>query len=118
ELAANDVHALIAQELGHAQRLDHFVATQTEQRTQRVALASGPRLLVHITAGNLPVPALMSVVVGLLARSAQFVKCARGAALLPRLFAHSLYELEPRLGACLEIAEWKGGRTDLESALF
>jgi hypothetical protein len=34
------------------------------------------------------------------------------------LFAHSLYEAEPKLGACLEIAEWRGGRTDIEKALF
>jgi hypothetical protein len=57
-------------------------------------------------------------VLGLLTRSAQFVKCASGASLLPRLFAHSLYEAEPKLGACLEIAEWRGGNAGLESALF
>jgi hypothetical protein len=46
------------------------------------------------------------------------VKCASGTALLPRLFAHSLYEVEPKLGACLEVAEWRGGHADLEKALF
>ena len=51
-------------------------------------------------------------------RSAQFVKCASGAALLPRLFAHSIYDAEPKLGACLEIAEWRGGHAALENALF
>ena len=55
---------------------------------------------------------------GVLVRSAQFVKCARGASLLPRLFAHSLYEAEPKLGACLEIADWARGEADLETALF
>ena len=69
----------------------------------------GPELLVHITAGNLPNPALMSMTLGLLTRSAQFVKCASGASLLPRLFAHSIYELDRKLGACLELAEWRGG---------
>ncbi|MBI3192660.1 MAG: hypothetical protein HYZ36_08340, partial [Pedosphaera parvula] len=54
----------------------------------------------------------------LLARSAQFVKCATGSSLLPRLFAHSLYEVEPKLGACLEVAEWRGGSESLEPALF
>ena len=65
-------------------------------------------LLVHIAAGNLPTAALLIIVLGVLARSAQFVKCAGGSSLLPRLFAHSLYEAEPKLGACLEIAEWRG----------
>jgi hypothetical protein len=55
---------------------------------------------------------------GVLVRSAQFVKCASGASLLPRLFAHSLYEAEPKLGACLEIAEWPRENNALTDALF
>jgi hypothetical protein len=54
----------------------------------------------------------------LLTRSAQFVKCASGASFLARLFAHSIYEADGKLGACLEIAEWRGGNLDLENALF
>jgi len=53
-----------------------------------------------------------------LTRSAQFVKCAQGAAFLPRLFAHSLYESDPKLGACLEVALLAGGASDLENTLF
>jgi hypothetical protein len=60
----------------------------------------------------------MSMVHGLLVRSPQFVKCARGTSLLPRLFAHSIYELEPKVAACVEIAEWPGGTVPLETALF
>lgn len=78
----------------------------------------GPELLAHVAAGNLPNPALMSLTLGLLTRSAQFMKCASGAAFLPRLFAHSLYEADRKLGACLELAEWRGGSADLENALF
>ncbi len=117
-VTADNLRVLLQQELGHAGRLDQFVATFSEHKMQRTALATGPRLLVHFAAGNLPCPTLMSIVLGLLARSGQFVKCASGAALLPRLFAHSLYQVEPKLAACLEIAEWKGGRLDLEQALY
>jgi hypothetical protein len=46
------------------------------------------------------------------------VKCASGAAFLPRMFAHSLYEADAKLGACLEIAEWPGGAAGLETVLF
>jgi hypothetical protein len=53
-----------------------------------------------------------------LVRSAQFVKCASGTSWLPRLFAHSLYDEDPKLAACLEIAEWRGGAQALEAALF
>jgi hypothetical protein len=34
------------------------------------------------------------------------------------MFAHSLYEADHKLGACLEIASWKGGSASLESALL
>jgi hypothetical protein len=54
----------------------------------------------------------------LLTRSAQLMKCASGASLLPRLFAHSIYQADPKLGACLEIAEWRGGNRELENVLF
>jgi len=117
-LTADNLRALLQQELGHPGRLDQFFATPAEHATQRTALATGPRLLVHIAAGNLPSPTLMSMALGLLVRSAQFIKCATGAAFVPRLFAHSLYEVEPKLGACLELAEWKRGRIDLERALY
>jgi hypothetical protein len=98
--------------------LERLAAPDPEPHSDRLALAHGPELLVHITGGRLPNPALMSLVIGLLARSAQFMKCASGTALLPRLFAHSLREVEPKLGACVEIAEWKGGHRGLETALW
>jgi len=118
QLTLENLHALLVQDLGHAGRLDAFHSTSEDARSGRSALAVGPELLFHITAGNLPVGALHSLVLGLLVRSAQFVKCARGQALLPRLFAHSIYEADPKLGACLEIAEWPGGSATLEDAVF
>jgi hypothetical protein len=126
QFTPENFHALLAQELGDARRLDRFVACGGDAPvagvsgfgSNRAALAVGPELLVHIAAGNLPNPALMSMVLGLLTRSAQFVKCAHGAEFLPRLFAHSIYDADTKLGACLEIAEWRGGNADLETALF
>ena len=126
QFTPENFHALLAQELGDAQRLDRFVACGGDaplagvsgSGSNRAALAVGPEFLVHIAAGNVPNPALMSIVLGLLTRSAQFVKCAHGAAFLPRLFAHSIYDADTKLGACLEIAEWRGGNADLETALF
>jgi len=118
ELTRDNLHALLVQDLGDARRLDHMVAVGDEQKPGRSALARGPEFLVHVAAGNLPSPTFMNMVLGLLVRSAQFVKCASGAAFLPRLFAHSLYDAEPKLGACLEIATWPGGNAELEKALF
>lgn len=118
QLTADNLRALLTQELGHVQRLDHYCSTVPELEARRGAIATGPELLIHVAAGNIPNPALMSLVLGMLTHSAQFMKCATGTSLLPRLFAHSLYQVEPKLAACIEIAEWRGGRTDLEEPLF
>jgi hypothetical protein len=118
QLTPGNFHALLVQDLGHAKRLDDIVSDATEQRVARGATGRGPELLVHIAAGNIPNPTLLSLVLGVLTRSAQFVKCATGTAFLPRLFAHSLYHADAKLGACLEIAEWRGGQAVPEQTLF
>jgi hypothetical protein len=115
---AENLESLLRQELGHAQRLDNFFHNDDEGHSTRTAMALGPRLLAHVAPANIPAPVLMEMALGLLARSAQFVKCASGHAFVPRMFAHSLYEADRKLGACLEIAAWKGGAESLESALF
>jgi hypothetical protein len=118
QLTAENLQALILQELGHSKRLDEFVATSAEERFRRSAFACAPSFLVHFSAGDIPNSTFMSIALGVLVRSAQFVKCASGSAFLPRLFAHSLYDAEPKLGACLEIAEWPGGTPALEDVLL
>jgi hypothetical protein len=118
QLTRDNFHSLLQQEFSHAHRLDKFVATSAEERSNRAAMAVGPEFLVHIAAGSIPNPTLNSIVSGLLTRSAQFVKCASGSSFLPRMFAHSIYDADPKLGACLEIAEWRGGNAALESILF
>jgi hypothetical protein len=118
QLTVANFHALLEQEFGAGRRLDDLVASETERAGDRAAIATGPEFLVHIAAGNIPNPTLMSVVLGLLTRSAQFVKCAQGTTLLPRLFAHSIHECDPKLATCLEVAEWRGGQRALEEVLF
>ncbi len=109
---------LIVQDLGHVGRLDDLVSDSHESRQGRGARARGPDLLMHIAGGVLPNPTLVSMILGLLTRSAQFLKCPSRAAFLPRMFAHSLYRHDRKLGACLEIADWPGGHAELEAALF
>jgi hypothetical protein len=118
QLTPENFQALLEQDLGSRDRLDQLTASPAELKNNRASIAIAAELLVHVTAGNLPNPAIMSIVLGVLTRSAQFVKCASGTALLPRLFAHSLYDAEHKLGACLEVAEWRGGDEPLEQALF
>ena len=118
QFTPGNFQSLLVQELGDAQRLDRFVANPSGETSNRLAMAVGPEFLVHVATGNIPNPTLMSLTLGLLTRAAQFVKCASGSAFLPRLFAHSIYEADAKLGACLEIAEWRGGNVGLEVALF
>jgi hypothetical protein len=118
QLTTENLNALLIQDLGHLKRLDELAMSGADEKWNRAAFVAGPEFLVHIAAGNIPSPTLMSLVLGLLTRSAQFVKCASGTALLPRLFAHSIYDADHKLGACLELAEWHGGRKDLEEVLF
>jgi hypothetical protein len=112
QLTRENFRKLLAQELGDAADLIGPSAGNTR------SFWRAPEFQVHIGAGNIPNPALMSIIFGFLTRSAQFLKCASGSSFLPRLFAHSIYDADTKLGACLEIAEWKGGNINLENALF
>ena len=74
QLTPENFAALLEQDLGHPQRLDEINATEAERKAQRGAIAVAPELLVHIAAGNLPNPTLMSIVLGVLVRSARIVE--------------------------------------------
>lgn len=116
QLTRENFRALLAQELGDGIDVLNEPTAAAVSRAQHYW--RGAEFQVHIAAGNIPNPALMSIMLGLLTRSAQFMKCASGGSFLPRLFAHSIYEADPKLGACLEVAEWRGGNADLENTLF
>lgn len=118
QLTKKNIEDLITQDLGHITRLDEMVSAETEHGGERAARAIGSELLVHVAGGILPNSTWVSMILGLLARSAQFVKCPSGGAFLPRLLAHSLYAADPKAAACLELAEWPGGNKPLEDALF
>jgi hypothetical protein len=118
EWTPENFERLLVQEFGDANRLERFADCGANADARRAARVLAPEFIVHVGAGNLPCPAIMSLVFGVLLRSAQFLKCATGTSFVPRLVAHALREVEPALGACLEIAEWHGGNAPLEDALF
>jgi hypothetical protein len=119
QLTRDNFRALLAQELGDGMDALAGLANAAAPSSGRaIHLWRAPEFQVHIGAGNIPNPAFTSIMFGLLARSAQFLKCASGSSFLPRLFAHSIYDADPKLGACLEVAEWRGGNIHLENALF
>lgn len=114
QMTTENFEALLEQDFGDARKLDLFSPVPAEKLTRRSSMVTAPEFLFHITAGNLPIGTFSTILLGLLLRSAQLIKCATGTAFLPRLFAHSIYEVEPKLGACLELAEWQGGNVALE----
>jgi hypothetical protein len=118
QLTSENLQALLVQDLGHAQRMDEMSGAITDRPEPRLAMACGPELIAIIAAGNVPASALASLTLGWLVRAAQFLKCSRGTSLLPRLFAHSIHQVEPKLASCVEIAEWTGGEPRLEDPLF
>lgn len=118
EMTGENLQFLIEQDLGHWKRFDTPVGTKKEGLRNRSAMAHGPSLIGHIGAGRIPNSTIMSLVTGFLVRSSQFFKCSQKAVFFPRLFAHSLYDMEPKLAACLEIAAWPGGTEALELPLF
>lgn len=118
QITKRNLEDLIVQDLGHVNRLDEMTATENEHGGERASRAVGSELLVHVAGGALPNPTLLSMILGLLVRSAQFVKCPSGGSLIPRLLAHSIYAIDPKLGACIELGAWTGGNQQLEDAIY
>jgi hypothetical protein len=109
EYRANNLEALLVDEFGSLEILDHFVPSSQGQKK-----VHGPRLTTHILAGNLPGAGLDSVLFSLVVKSATLVKVSSTEPLLPRLFARSIQEIDPDLGSCLVVVTWPGGKADVE----
>ncbi|MDC0325761.1 hypothetical protein OAM01_03280, partial [bacterium] len=118
EITEENLQALVEQDLGHLRRLDEPCGNESDRSGQRMSMALGSELILHITGGTLPNGVFTNIILGILTKSAQLVKCASNAAFLPRMFAHSIYDTDPKLGACLEIAEWSGGDEAMEEAVY
>ena len=62
QFTQENFEALLRQDLGHLRCLDKPSAPNRDEQHARLSLARGPELILHFTAGNLPIPALMSMV--------------------------------------------------------
>jgi hypothetical protein len=106
---------LLEAELGDPRYLDEF---RPRGRLGGCCRAFGPRLTTHVFAGNVPGLPAQSLVCALLAKSACLGKAASEEPLFPALFAASIAEVDPQLGACLAILWWPGGDEALEQVAF
>lgn len=110
---AQGLWAFVESETGGAHALDELVVSPWGQRQ-----AFGPTLVAHISAGNVPGLALPGLIAGLLAKAAVVVKPAAGEPVLPALIARSLTATDPDLGACVAVAYWPGGTSQLDDVLL
>jgi hypothetical protein len=106
---------LLQAELGDPLVLDTF---RPRPGTDSATRAYGPRLITHIFSGNVPGLSAWSLICALLTKSASLGKNASEEPLFAALFARSLWEVCPEVGACLAVTWWKGGDTGLEAAAF
>ena len=113
EYRADKIEALCVDELGSLEVLDRLVPSVSGQKR-----ASGPPLITHVLAGNVPGAGLDGVTFSLLVKSAALVKTSSAEPLLPTLFAHSIQDIDPNLGACLSVVSWPGGKTELEDLAY
>ena len=113
EYRADKIEALCVDELGSLEVLDRFVPYVSGQKR-----AYGPPLITHVFAGNVPGAGLDSVIFSLLVKSATLVKTSSAEPVLPALFARSIQDIDPNLGACLSVVSWPGGNTELEDLAY
>ena len=112
EVTQKNLRALILQDVGHLDRLEKFCSSEIELTNDRASFAKAPELLVQMVLGKFHSEAFLNLTLGLLLRSAQFFVATPGYSTLLRLFAHSIYQIEPKIGACIEIAEWDDQQLD------
>lgn len=106
---------LLDDEFGDPTVLDGF---RPRLAASGLTRAFGPRLAAHIFAGNVPGLPAQSLTCTLLVKAASIGKSASEEPCFPVLFARSLAEVDPELGAALAVTWWPGGERSVEEALF
>lgn len=110
-----NLRRLLEDELGDPEVLDGFRPRRGAAGRWR---AHGPDLVVHSFAGNTPGLPAQSLIASLLAKSASLGKVAAGEPVFASLFARSLAEVEPELGACVAVTYWPSSAEDVAAAAF
>lgn len=109
-----ELRKFLAEDFANPQILDSLQPATKGGFTQ----AFGPRLLVHIWAGNVPALPLWSLVCGLLVKAGNIGKLPSAEPFFAGWFAHLLAEVEPRLAECFAIVWWQGGDEACEAQVL
>lgn len=108
QLSRENLWALLEEEFGDPLVLDEW---RPRRRVAGKVRAFGPRLVLHIIAGNIPGIGVQSLIFGLLVKSPSIVKMATDEPLLTALFAQSLHEVTPELSRNVAVIWWAGEKT-------
>lgn len=100
-LTASALGELVDRELADRRALDEF-CRQGNLKTR----ASGPRLIAHILAGNVPSPGIVSICIGLILRAGNLVKMSSHDPVFPALFLESLRAVDAELASCAVALTW------------
>lgn len=106
---------LLESELGDPAVLDRFRPRKGKEGNVR---AFGPRLITQILPGNILGVSVVSLVCGLLVKSANLLRVSREELPLIALFATSLKAVWPELGDAVAVLTWDKTREDLTHAAF
>lgn len=96
-LSGDAIGTLLDHELGDRLRLDR------DLRRRHFASAT------HYMAGNLPGLAIWPMLLTLALRSVPLIKSALGDPYLPAALARSIAAIDPELGRCVVVHDWRGG---------
>jgi hypothetical protein len=88
------------------------------QPSPMLTRAWGPRLILHICAGNVPGVAIQSLLDALLVKSPCLLKPASGEPLWATLWVRMLVAELPELAASLAVVWWAGGDLEREAAVL
>lgn len=80
----------------------------------RMSRAYGPRLALHVFAGNVPGVAVTSLVRALLVKAPSLGKLASGQPVLPVLFARAVESVDADVARALAVTYWPGGAGEAE----
>jgi hypothetical protein len=103
---------LLHMEFAEPRVLDEF----QHGRGARMVRARGPRLVVHIGAGNVPGVSVGSLIRSLLVKAPLLMKPGRTDVVLPVLFARGLAEADPEMDVAVGVAYWPSAQRELTDA--
>jgi len=113
DLTARSLAQIVREAAGSPGALDGFV-----RRSGRFVHAWGPRLVVHVFAGNVFTAPIQPLVRAFLAKSASLCKLSSRERVFPQLLKRTLADVDYPLSESLAVFHWKGGDASLEAPLF